>query len=186
MVELVRLILDCVRPLWPFRTVWDWQHGVYFLCGRCVGVVGPGVKLVPPFLCDVKLVPIVPEIYSTPLQTITLRDKTTLTYSASVTVVVRDAARAYTRLGHYAESVVELAARVLSDELADEDPDKFDPARGKRRNMLDRLRDAVNRECGGFGLEVTQLGFTNFVRGVRTFRLLTDKAVITAEPVALV
>jgi regulator of protease activity HflC (stomatin/prohibitin superfamily) len=183
--EFLRVLLDILYALCPFRVVWQWQQGVYFFCGRSQGAVGPGLKLVFPGLCEVRTVSVVPEIYTTPLQTVTLRDKSTLTYSASITVVVRNAERAYTTLGHYAETVVELAARVLSDELADADPERFDPARKKRERLLSEMREAVNRECAAYGLEVTALGLNNFVRGIRTIRLLTDRSVLSGEPVAL-
>ena len=186
MTEFVRMLLDILYALCPVRYVWEWQEGVYYVCGRSWGRVGPGPKLVVPGVCEVKLVNMSEAIYSTPLQTITLRDKTTLTYSASITVLVRDSARAYHRVEHYAETVVELVARVLSDELADADPERFDAAQGRRSKLLKSLKGMVNEQCVEYGLEVTELGFTNFVRGVRTFRVLTDKAVLTAEPQGLV
>lgn len=177
-MEIVRLLVDTLHLICPFRIVWAWQMGCYFVCGKCRGVVGPGLKIVVPFLTDVRCVPVVPEIYTTPLQTITLRDGTTLTYSASITVIVRDANAAYNRLGHYTETVVELAARILSDGLADAEPKRFDPARGMRDRLLDEQRQSVNDACREYGLEVTALGLNNFARGVRTIRLLLDRAVI--------
>lgn len=178
MTEVLRLLLDLLQPLWPLRIVWEWQRGLYFVGGRCVGVVGPGLKVVVPYLCDVRPVSVVPEIHQTPLQTVTLRDGSALTYSASLTVVVNDPRAAYTRIGHYAETVVELAARVLSEGLADADPKRFDPARGKRDKLLDELREEINQACGAYGLAITALGLNNFARGVRTVRLLLDRAVL--------
>lgn len=180
MGEFVRLILDLFTQLSPFRIIWQWEMGVYFVAGRYWRTVGPGLHLVVPYLCDVRRVLVVPEIYTTPLQTITLRDGSTLTYSASVTVVVTDPAAAFNRLGHYTETVVELAASVLSDGLADADPARFDPARGRRDKLLDDQRKAINGELEGYGLEVTALRLNNFARGVRTLRLLVDRAVLPA------
>lgn len=174
----MRMLLDVMYAMSPLRIVWQWQEGVYYVCGRYQGRVGPGLKVVIPGLCDVKCISVVPEIYSTPLQTITLRDGTTLTYSASITVVVEDAAKAFNTLGHYSETVVELAARILSEGLADADPKRFDPARGKRDNLLAEMQDEVNAQCVRYGLRVTGLGLNNFVRGARTLRLLTDRAVL--------
>lgn len=178
MTELVKLLVDLLVNLWPLRIVWAWQHGVYFFCGRAVGVVGPGVKLIFPFLCDVRTVSVVPEIYLTPLQTVQLRDKTMLTYSASITVVVRDALAAYTTLGHWAETVVEIAASMLSEGLADAEPERFGPARGKRDRLIDEFRKTINEDLKVHGLEVTALRLNNFVPGVKTWRLLLDRAVL--------
>ena len=181
MPELLRLIIDLLTPLWPLRIVWEWQRGLYYIAGRCMGEVGPGVKAVVPYICDVKCVSIVPEIYTTPLQTITLRDKSNLTYSASLTVVVKNPRAAYNLIGHYEETIVELAARILSDGLADADPERFDPARGKRERVIDELRQEINKAASLYGLEITGLGMNNFARNVRTIRLLLDRAVL-AEP----
>ncbi len=180
MADLLKLLMDLLQPLWPFRLVWTWQVGLYYFAGRYQGTVGPGLKVIVPYLCDVKYISVVPEIYTTPLQTVTLRDGSPLTYSASVTVVIRDANAAYNRLGRYAETVVEMAAAILSEGLADADPDRFDPARGKRDRLLSELRADINDAAREYGLEVTALRVNNFVRGARTVRLLLDRAVLGA------
>jgi len=176
--DLIRLLIDVAAAVCPVRVCWTWQRSLYFICGRYQWTGNPGIKFIIPGLCEVKTVSVVPEIYTTPLQTVTLRDGTSLTYSASITVVVRDPAAAYNRLGHYTETVVELAARILSEGLADADPKRFDPARGMRDRLLSEQRDEINAACKEYGLEVTGLGLNNFVRGARTVRLLIDRAVL--------
>lgn len=180
MIELVRLAIDLLGNLLPFRIVWQWQRGLFFICGRYQWTTGPGLKLIVPYFMDVKPISITPEISTTPLQTITLRDGKTLAYSASITVIVTDPDRAFNRVGHHTETIVELAARILSEGLADADPERFDPARGKRDRLLLEQRDAINEIAIEFGMQVTSLGLNNFVRNVRTFRLLNDPAVLAA------
>lgn len=178
MGEFIRLIAELIQPLWPLRIVWEWEEGLYYVGGRYKGTVGPGLKFVVPYLCEVRRVPVVPEVYVTPLQTVTLRDNSALTYSASLTVIVRNAERAYNRLGHYQETVVEIAAAMLSEGMADAEPGRFDPARGKRDRLLEELREAVNKVIEEFGIELTALRLGTFARGVRTMRLLVDTAVL--------
>lgn len=180
MVELLRLVTELATSLIPFRLVYTWQKALYFVAGRYQGTVGPGLKVVFPGLCDVKCVSMVPEIYTTQLQSVTLRDGRVLTFSASITVRVTDAAAAYLTLGHYTETVVELASRILAEELADADPERFDPSRGKRGRLMEELRSELNKACSSHGLGIDGLGFNNFLLGVRTIRLLLDQAVMTA------
>jgi regulator of protease activity HflC (stomatin/prohibitin superfamily) len=175
-------LLEVGANLLPFRVVPAWCVGLYMVGGKCRGTVGPGVKLVVPGLCEVIKVPVVPEVYPTPLQTVTLRDGTTLTFSASITVVVRDAAKAYLELGHYTETVQEIAAAVLAEGMSDADPDRFDAARGKRDRLMAELLGEVNAAIGGYGITATALRLNNFARGVRTIRLLLDRAVLPATP----
>lgn len=182
MAELVKLLVELLTMLWPFRIVWRWQRGVYFVSGRDVATVGPGLKLVFPFLTDVKMVSIVPEVYTTPLQIVTLRDGRSLNFSASVTVVVRDARAAYTKIGHWAETVVELAAAVLAAELADVEVERLDPKRGRRDRLLAELQGSINETIREYGLEVITLRMNNFAIGLRTLRLLLDRAVLHPQP----
>lgn len=178
MLEVIRLIIDTIGAVVPFRLVFQWQKGLYYFCGRYQFTTGPGLKIICPGLCDVKLVSIVPEIHTTPLQTITLRDGRNLTYSASLTVVVVDANLAWNTLGHFEETVVELAARLVSVGLADAEAKRFDPTRGMRDRLVEELRAEIDAAVKVYGVSVTALGLNNFALGVRTIRLLLDRAVI--------
>lgn len=180
MGEFLRLLLDFAAHLSPVRIVYSWQRACYFVAGRLVGVVGPGLKVVVPYLCDVRPVSVVPAVYGTPLQTVTLRDGRTLAFSASVTVQVTDPAAAYTTLDHYEETVVEIAAGVLSDGLANADSDRFDPAPERRGLLLIELRDEVNAAIRHHGLSVSAVRLNNFVLGVPTVRVLADRATLGA------
>lgn len=182
MTELFIKLLDWISALSPLRIVRHWERGVYLVAGKHRGTVGPGLKLVVPGLCEIIRVPVVPEIYTTPLQTVTLRDGSALTFSASATVIVTDPAKAFLELGHYTETVQEIAAAVLAEGLADADPKRFDPERGKRDRLLDEQRAAINAAVNVYGLEVTALRLNNFARGVRTIRLLLDRAVLGERP----
>lgn len=181
MGDLLLKLIDMAGSLAPFRTVPAWSVGLYMVFGKCRGVVGPGLKLILPGACEVIKVSVVPDVYVSPLQSVTLRDGSTLTFSASVTVVVTDARKAYLELGHYTETVQEIAAAVLAEGMADADPERFDPARGKRDRLLAELREEINAAIGCYGLTATALRLNNFVRGVRTVRLLLDRAVLGGQ-----
>lgn len=178
MTELIKLLLEIAHSISPFRIVYIWQRGLYFVLGRYWKTVGPGLKFVVPYLTDVHLVSMVPAVHCTALQTITLRDGKALTYSATIVVQVVDAEAAFNRLEHWQESVVELASGVLSDGLADADPARFDPARGKRDRLLMELRDDINEACKPFGVEIHSVRLNNFAVNVRTYRLLMDRATL--------
>lgn len=184
MTELVRLIWELASTLVPFRLVRQWEHGVYFWCGRYQFTAHPGLLVVVPYLCDVKCVSMVPEIETTPLQTVTMRDGRTITYSASLTIKVVDAAAAYNRVGHWSETTVELAAGVISEHFGDEDPVRIvDPSRGKRDNVLEEVREEINKKLADYGVVVEAIRLNNFVLNVRTVRLLLNNATIMDKAV---
>lgn len=178
MSELLLKLLDFAGALSPLKIVPSWCHGVYLVAGKHRGTVGPGLKLVIPGLCEIIRVSVVPEVYPTRLQSVALRDGKVLTFSASVTVIVTDAAKAYLELGHYTETVQEIAAAILAEGMADADPDRFDPARGKRDRLLAEIRAEINKTIEPYGLSATALRINNFVPGVRTVRLMLDSAVL--------
>jgi hypothetical protein len=130
MPELIRALAELLQSLWPLRSVWQWQRGVYYVCGRYWRTVGPGVWPVIPWFVDVRPVNVAPAIHHTALQTVTLRDGRTLVFSATITSEVEDAAAAYNRVDRWGEAVVELVAGLLSERLADADPARFDPSPG--------------------------------------------------------
>lgn len=179
MAELLRQLLDLLKETNPFRVVQQWQVGLVTIAGRYWWTTGPGLKVVVPFLCDVHKVSVVPAAATTPLQTVTLRDGRTLTFSVTITYAVADANLAFNHVERYQETVIELASGVVAEVLADADPERFDPARGKRGRLLEEVREELDAECRRFGLEVRRLRLTNFALGVRTVRLLLDRAVLS-------
>ena len=181
MSDLIRVLIELWTAVWPFRVVRPWQAGVWFVWGRCWKTVGSGVWPIVPFFMELRAVEIVPSIWSTPLQVVTLRDKRTLTYSAMVTVRVENPADALNMVDEWPESTLELVSGQLSETLAEVDPEGFDdPSYKKRANLMERIREAADAETRKFGVRVERVRFNNFAVGVRTFRLLMDRAT-TAE-----
>jgi len=177
MAEFLKMLIDLIQNIWPFRMVYQWQLGLYYIFGRYQWTTKPGLKFIIPYICDVKCVSIVPEIETTPLQTITLRDNRTLTYSASLTIKVVDPAKAYNNVGHWSETVIELAAGVISAELSDADTTRFDPTRGKRDNLLKEIAKEINAVSHDYGVDIVAIRLNNFTY-VKTIRLLMDSATL--------
>lgn len=178
MPDLIRALVDLLQMLWPFRLVWQWQRGVYYVCGRSWRTVGPGVWPSVPWFMDVRAVNVCPGIYQTPLQTVTLRDGRLLSFSATATAEVEDPVAVWNKVERWTETTVELVSGLLSDRLADADPARFDPAPGVRAELVEELRAAADAETARFGVRVRAIRFANFALGVRTYRLLNEQATI--------
>jgi regulator of protease activity HflC (stomatin/prohibitin superfamily) len=181
MAELLRLLAELLERLAPVVKVSAWEAGVVAVWGRYWRTVGPGIYPVIPWLVDIHHVSMVPSIHGTALQTITLRDRRALTFSATVTIQVDDAAMAWNTVERYSETTMELVSALLAEHLADVDPDRFDPARGKRDRLLAELAQEADAETQKFGVRVLAIRFGNFAVGVRTLRLLTEPAVHLAK-----
>lgn len=179
MTDLFRLLVDVAAYLWPFRIVWQWEAGAYYIAGRFVFPVPAGVWPVVPFFFDVKSVNVVPDVLSTEEQTIELQGGGTLTFTASVRLKVVDANRALNNVVDYEENAVEDVAAVLAETLADMPEERFDPE--KRRGLLRKCLLEVNKALGEYGVEAEKVRFTNFIRNIRAFRLITSGNVLGAE-----
>jgi regulator of protease activity HflC (stomatin/prohibitin superfamily) len=177
--DLLRAIIDLFRAVWPFRIVQTGQRGAVYLFGRYQGWVSPGCYPFLPFFSDVVPVMVVPEPWPTPLLNISLRDGTMLTFSAMVTLRVEDVGKAMNSVVDWSESCLERVAGVLSESLADADPKRFDPGSGRRDRLVEEIRQAADVKTGEFGVRVVEITFPNFALGVRSFRLISDRATFT-------
>lgn len=172
--DLIRTLFEWLKELAPCQQVQQWEAGVRFTNGRFKKVVGPGVYWIVPWFMYVETVNIVESILGTGRQDITLRDGTTLSFVATARVRVVDPRAAVCDVDDYRETTQELLASVLAQELADADPARFDPARGKRDRLLNELTANVAAEAKKYGVLVEDIRFTSFVRNIRTYRLLND------------
>lgn len=178
MLNWVQTIIEAARYVWPFRIVHQWERGVVFICGRCIGTVPPGVYPIIPFFTDVKPTSVVPGVISTPLLTVTTRDnKSTITFSAAATLQISNANYAWNRIDNVAETMRELLAAVTAEKLAEVDPGRLDGE--KRKRLIADMVMWLNRELEPYGLEVLAVRFTNFVVNIRAFRLMTDTALLS-------
>lgn len=176
MTDILRLIVDIFQSVWPFRLVGPWAKGAVYVFGRYQGWVSPGCYPFVPFFMEIVPVTVVPSVWGGPLQTITLRDGRVLIFSPMVTLTVEDVNLAMNTVTEYTESCMEIVSGVLSEWLADADPDRFDPGTGKREVLVEELRLVADEETRVYGVRVERITFPNFALGVRTFRLLQDRA----------
>lgn len=180
MTDLLRLTIDVWRYLWPFRTVEQWQMGVYYLWGRYWRTVGPGIWPVLPYFTQLLAANVVPTIHSTPLQTLTLKDGRTLTFSATMTVRVENIALALNSVDQFNETTIELVSGILAEHLARVEPTRLDPEVNNRGQLLKELKAEADQETQKFGVRIDAIRFPSFAF-VRTLRLLSERATLNNE-----
>lgn len=172
MNALVQAILEWVRLLWPFSLVDQWERGVYYVCGRSWKTVGPGVYFVFPWFMQIRTLTIAPAILQTERIDITLRDDTIASFAATAVVKVTNPASALNDIDNYHEATLALIASSLADRLARVDIARLEAE--KRPRLAKDLAKWITEESSKFGVEVTNIRFTSFVRKVRVYRLLND------------
>lgn len=173
MGDLVRLVIEIVQLLWPFRLVHQWERAGFYVFGRWWREVGPGVFPVVPWFMDVRTVSVAGARVGTGRQDLTLLDGSTLSFSATVWAQVTNAYLAINSVDEYQSTTQETLASVLADVLAELDPDRLRPRR--RGALFKELSQAVATECAKFGVETSSLMFPSFVLGAKVHRLLIDQ-----------
>jgi Membrane protease subunits, stomatin/prohibitin homologs len=177
--DLFQTVIEIVKYLWPFYIVMEWQRANYYVCGHMWRKMGPGLKFVVPFFTEVRAEGVVPTVYMSPLQSITLKDGSTLTFSAVITLELVDTDKAINKVLEWHQTVIETASGLLAEKLADTDVGQFEAV--KRGYLVGGCRTALNNALSDLGVKVTNLRFNNFIRNMRVYRILNDQVVSNAE-----
>lgn len=173
MGELVRLVIEIVQLIWPFRIVHQWERAGYYVFGRWWKEVGPGCWPVVPWFFEVREISTAQAIVGTGRLDITLADERMLSFAASANVRVVDTNLAINSVDEYRQTAQELLCAVLADELAKVETERFAPNR--RSRLLSSLETALNAEAKEFGIEFSKVRFKSFVVVSRVLRLLIDQ-----------
>ena len=174
MGEFVRLFLDSIAYLWPFRIVMEWERANYYICGRFWKTMKPGLKIVLPFFTEIRSETSVPMVFVTPMQSIMLKDGGTLTFSATITLTVEDLNKAFNKVETWASTSTELASGILAEKLADTDSGKFDPE--NRGRLIGGCKVTLGNALAEYGVKVHALRFNNFVKNMRVYRLFNEQS----------
>lgn len=173
MSDFLRLLLDSIQYLWPFRMVKQWERGGYYVLGRWWREVGPGIYPVVPWFTDVTEISVAEAIVGTGRQDITLSDGSMLSFTAAATVGVVDVRLALNVVDSYTETVQELLASVLADKLAEVDAARVTPE--KRTRLFADLKRWVAAEALAYGVEVRTVRFTSFIINAKAYRVIIDQ-----------
>lgn len=173
MTDFLRLLLDAIAYIWPFRIVKEWERGGYLVVGRWWREVGPGIYPVVPWFTEVVEASCAEAIVGTGRQDITLSDGSTLSFAATATVGVIDVRKALVAVDSYTETMRELLSSVLADKLAEVDAARLTPE--KRGRLFADLRRWVAAEAEPYGIEVRSVRFVSFITNAKAHRLLIDQ-----------
>lgn len=174
MGDFLRVIIDSLGYLWPFRFVHVWEGGGYYVLGKMLFAVKPGrLYVILPWFCDVKTLTVVSHRVTGGRQDITMLDGTMLSFEARAEVEVFDVDKALNDVDDMHHAVQLDMAAVLAEGLATEDPDRLRPRR--RGTLFKELTAKVSAETEAYGVRVSDVGFISFVLKVRAHRLFIDQ-----------
>lgn len=178
MGDFLRVILDSISFLWPFRVVKQYERCVYYCCGKVVRTrfflfsAAPGLKFLIPFFCDVKVYSVTEQVFTLPRQPIRLKDGKTLILRGVVVCEIDDIFAAELNVSNYTESTHEIASCTIADYLSDFTSEELDAA--NRRRILSTLRARVQKDVGNYGFKVKRISFSQFLLPQRVYHVIND------------
>jgi SPFH domain / Band 7 family len=168
--DFLRVILDSIAYLWPFRIVHTWERGGYYVFGKFWKELEPGCYPCVPFFTEVREVCFVDDQLRTSRQDLTLKDGSMVSLEAVASFRVVAYSLAENTVNDVDHRTVLTVESVIADKLRTVEASRLEPA-GLGRLLSDLTR-WVNEETQVFGVEVSYIRFVTFITNARTYRLL--------------
>ncbi|MCX8195475.1 MAG: slipin family protein [Acidilobaceae archaeon] len=134
------------------RVVKEYERAVVFRLGRLVGVKGPGLFLLIPFVDSMVKVDLRIVTIDVPEQRVITKDNVTVGVDAVVYYKVIDAERAVTKIENFAYAVLMLAQTTLRDVIGQLDLDEL---LMRREEINKRLQEILDQLTDPWGIKVT-------------------------------
>lgn len=135
-----------------FRIVKEWEKAVVLRLGRIIGVKGPGIIFLIPFVDRPTVVDLRVNTVDVPAQTIVTRDNVTVTIDAVVYYKVVDPMKAVSSVFNYNYAVLNLAQTSLRDIVGQLE---LDEVLSKREEINKRLQVILDETTEAWGIKVT-------------------------------
>jgi len=150
---LILLILFIVIPLLAssIKVLKEYERGVLFRLGRLVGVRGPGLFFVIPFVDSLAKVDLRVMTIDVPKQEIITRDNVSVKVDAVIYFRVDDPIKAVTKVSNYMYAVSLMAQTVLRDVVGQVE---LDDLLTKRDEINKRIQSIIDDVTAPWGIKV--------------------------------
>lgn len=148
------LVIVIILLALSLRVIAEWQRAVVLRLGRVLGVKGPGlIFLIPfvdkPIVIDLRVVNV-----DVPPQTIVTKDNVTVTIDAVVYYKVIDPLKAVTSVSNYQTAVLNISQTSLRDIIGQMELDEI---LSKREEINKKLQAILDEVTEGWGIKVTNV-----------------------------
>jgi regulator of protease activity HflC (stomatin/prohibitin superfamily) len=135
-----------------FRIVKEWQRAVVLRLGRVLGVKGPGIIFLIPFVDRPVVVDLRINNVDIPPQTMITKDNVTLSIDAVVYYKVIDTIKAVANISNYNSAVINIAQTSLRDIIGQM---SLDEVLSEREAINKKLQEILDSYTEGWGVKVT-------------------------------
>lgn len=136
----------------------EYERAVHFRLGRFIGLKGPGIFLIIPFVDRIKRVDLRVLDLDVTKQRVITQDNVSTNVDAVVYMRVFDPERAILKVEHYYRATSRLAQTTLRDVLGQVE---LDALLSKREELSERIRKILDEETDAWGVRVTNVAIQN-------------------------
>ena len=136
------------------RILIEYQRGVIFRLGKYVGIKGPGLRFIIPFVDQMVKVDLRTIARDVPPQDIITRDNVTVQVNAVVFMRVMDPSKAILEVDNYHYNTSQLAQTTLRSVLGQVE---LDDLLTKRDSLNEKLQEILDADTGPWGVKVTKV-----------------------------
>jgi regulator of protease activity HflC (stomatin/prohibitin superfamily) len=136
------------------RTMYEYERGVVFRLGKYVGMKGPGLVFIVPFIDQLVKVDMRTMARDVPPQDVITRDNVTVKVNAVVFLRVMNPDKAILEVDNYLYNTSQLSQTTLRSVLGQVDMDEL---LTKRDDLNERLQTILDAETTPWGVKVTKV-----------------------------
>src|SRR3990172_3814916 len=136
----------------------EYERGVIFRLGRCIGQKGPGLILLIPIVDKMVKVPLRTVTMEVPSQDVITQDNVSVKVNAVIYFRVLDASRAVLEVENYLYATSQIAQTTLRSTLGESDLDEL---LSKREKLNQELQRVIDRHTEPWGIKVSTVEVKN-------------------------
>lgn len=155
------------------HVVVEYERGVVFRLGRLVGVKGPGLVLIIPFIDRMVKVPLRTVVFDVPPQEVITRDNVTCKINAVLYYRVMDPDKAVVKVEKYNQATIEYAQTTLRSVVGQADLDELLSEREKLNKVMQKI---VDEATDPWGIKVTAVEIKDVTLPLEMQRALAKQA----------
>lgn len=154
-VFLIILLIVAVIVLFAsLKVANEYERGVVFRLGRLIGVKGPGLFLLVPFIDKARKVDLRTVTLNVPPQEVITRDNVTVSVNAVAYFRVVDAARAIVQVENFLVATSQIAQTTLRSVLGQRELDEL---LSERDQINNQLQEIIDEQTHPWGVKVTNV-----------------------------
>lgn len=151
-VLIILLVLAVIFLFSAVKVAREYERGVVFRLGRLIGIKGPGLFILIPFIDKAVKVDLRTITLNVPPQEVITRDNVTVKVNAVAYFRVTDAARAIVQVENYLVATSQIAQTTLRSVLGQVDLDQL---LSERDQINDRLQEIIDEQTTPWGVVVS-------------------------------